>query len=73
MDKIKKLNLQKQLFSLKFCYEDLLLETRALISKVHNLENIFKVTKQYMKEKKHNNFDFNKEKRYLLVLNQKKI
>ena len=31
MDKIKKLNLKKQIVSLKFCYEEQLLETRALI------------------------------------------
>ena len=71
MDKIKKLNLKKQIFSLKYCYEDLLLETKASISKVHDLENIFKITKQYIKEKKKDNFDFKKEKRYLLIINKK--
>ena len=72
MDNIKNLNLKKQLLSLKFCYEDQLLQTKALISKVHNLENIFKLTKQIIKEKKDKNFDFKNEKRYLLISNQKK-
>lgn len=74
MNNYKKLNLKKQLFSLKYCYEDQLLQTRALISRVHNLENIFKITKQFIKEKTINNIDFNfkNEKRYLLIKSQKK-
>ena len=72
MDKIKKLNLKKQIVSLKFCYEEQLLETRALISRIHNLESIFKITKQFIKEKKKNNFDLKNEKRYLLISSQKK-
>ena len=71
MDKIKKLNLKKQLFSLKFCYEEQLLESRALISKVHNLENLFKITKQFIKIKKSDNFNLDKEKRKLLIISQK--
>ena len=71
MDKIKKLNLKKQLISLKFCYEEQLLQTKALISKVHNLENLFKITKQMIKNKKDKNFDFTNEKRYLLITSQK--
>ena len=72
MEKIKKLNLKKQLVSLKFCHEEQQLETKALISRIHNLENIFKITKQFIKEKKTNNFDFKNEKRYLLIKSQKK-
>ena len=72
MDKIKKLNLKKQLLSLKYCYEEQHLETKALISRIHNLENIFKITKQFIKEKKNNNFYFKNEKRYLYIINQKK-
>lgn len=71
MDKIKKLNLKKQLFSLKFCYEEQLLENRALISKVHNLENLFKITKQFIKIKKNDNFNLDNEKRKLLIISQK--
>ena len=71
MDKIKKLNLKKQLFSLKFCYEEQLLESRALISKVHNLGNLFKLTKQFIKIKKNDNFNLDKEKRKLLIISQK--
>ena len=71
MDKVKKLNFKKQLLSLKFCYEEQLLQTRALISKVHNLESIFKLTKQIIKDKK-DKFDFTNEKRYLLITSQKK-
>jgi len=71
MDKIKKLNLKKQLFSLKFCYEEQLLEHRALISKVHNLENLFKLTKQFIKTKKSDNFNLDNEKRKLLIISQK--
>ena len=71
MDKIKKLNLKKQLFSLKFCYEEQLLEHRALISKVHNLENLFKLTKQFIKAKKSDNFNLDNEKRKLLIISQK--
>jgi len=71
MDKIKKLNLKKQLFSLKFCFEEQLLENRALISKVHNLENLFKITKQFIKIKKNDNFNLDNEKRKLLIISQK--
>lgn len=72
MDKSKKINFKKQIHSLKFIYEEQLLETKALISRVHNLENIFKLTKQFIKEKKNNNFNFKNEKRYLLITNQMK-
>ena len=72
MNKIKKLNLKKQLLSLKYCYEEQLLEQRVLISKVHNLENLFKLTKQFIREKKSKNFNFDKEKRNLLIISQKK-
>ena len=71
MDKIKNLNLKKQLFSLKFCYEEQLLESRALISKVHNLENLFKITKQFIKIKKSDHFNLDNEKRKLLIISQK--
>ena len=72
MDKIKKLNLKKQIFSLKFCYEEQLIQIKSLIGKVHNLTNVFKLTKNYIKEKRKNDFDFEKEKKYILIINQKK-
>ena len=61
MDKSKNINLKKQLHSLKFFYEELFIENKALTSEVHYLEEIFKQTKQYTKKKNIENkkFDFN--------------
>ena len=61
MDKSKNINLKKQLHSLKFFYEELFIENKALTSEVRYLEEIFKQTKQYTKKKNIENkkFDFN--------------
>ena len=61
MDKSKNINLKKQLRSLKFFYEELFIENKALTSEVNYLEAIFKQTKQYTKQKNmtNKNFDFN--------------
>ena len=74
MDKIKKLNLKKQLLSLKYCYEELIIENKALSSNCHFLELLFKKSKYYLnKINSKLNFDFNfkNDKRYLLISNQK--
>lgn len=72
MDKLKQINLKKQLLSLKFCYENLLIENKVLTSQVHNLELLFKQTKQYTKKKNISNikFDFNfkNDKKYQNIL-----
>ena len=47
MDNLKKLNLKKHLLSLKYCFEDLIIENKALSSHSHLLENLFKQTKNY--------------------------
>ena len=62
MDKLKKLNLKKQLLSLQFCYEELIIENKALTSKANYLETLFRQTKFYTKKKNISNnikFDFN--------------
>ena len=74
MDNLKKLNLKKQLFSLKYCYEELIIENKALSSNCHFLELLFKKSKYYLnKINSKLNFDFNfkNDKRYLLISNQK--
>ena len=75
MDKTKKINLKKQLNSLKFFYEELFIENKALTSKVNYLEAIFKQTKQYTKQKniKDKNFDFNfkNDKKYQNIKNKR--
>ena len=74
MDNLKKLNLKKQLLSLKYCYEELIIENKALSSNCHFLELLFKKSKYYLnKINSKLNFDFNfkNDKRYLLILNQK--
>ena len=71
MEKMKKINYHKQLLSLKNCYEEQVIIYRALSSKVHNLENIFRLTKQYMKEKRKDHFSLKNERRYLLITKQK--
>ena len=72
MDKLKQLNLKKQLLSLKFCYEDLIIQNKVLTSQVHNLEIFFRQTKQYTKKKNINNikFDLNfkNDKKYKNIL-----
>ena len=74
MDNLKKLNLKKQLLSLKYCYEELIIENKALSSNCHFLELLFKKSKYYLnKINSKLNFDFNfkNDKRYLLISNQK--
>ena len=74
MDNFKKLNLKKQLLSLKYCYEELIIENKALSSNCHFLELLFKKSKYYLnKINSKLNFDFNfkNDKRYLLISNQK--
>ena len=72
MDKNKILNLKKQIFSLKFCYEEQLIQIKSLIIKVHNLLNLFKITKNYIKEKRKNDLNFQNDKKFILIINQKK-
>ena len=71
MDKLKNLNLKKQLLSLKYCYEELVIENKALYSKVNYLETFFKQTKYYTRQKNlsNKNFDFNykKDKKYQTI------
>ena len=74
MDELKKINLKRQLLSLKYCYEDLIIENKALSSNCHFLELLFKKSKYYLnKINSKLNFDFNfkNDKRYLLISNQK--
>ena len=74
MDNLKKLNLKKQLLSLKYCYEELIIENKALSSNCHFLELLFKKSKYYLnKINSKLNFDFNfkNDKRYLLISKQK--
>ena len=74
MDELKKINLKRQLLSLKYCYEDLIIENKALSSNCHFLELLFKKSKYYLNKKNQNiNFDFNfkNDKKYLLISNQK--
>ena len=75
MDNLKKLNLKKQLLSLKYCLEDLIIENKALSSRSHLLENLFKQTKNYTKKSNITNksFDFNfkNDKRYQTISNKK--
>ena len=74
MDNLKKLNLKKQLLSLKYCYEELIIENKALSSNCHFLELLFKKSKYYLnKINSKLNFDFNfkNDMRYLLISNQK--
>ena len=72
----KKINLKKQILSLKFFYEDLILENKALSSNVIFLEKLFRFTKQYTKNQKiiNSNFDYNfqKDKNFDILLNRKK-
>ena len=74
MDNLKKLNLKKQLLSLKYCLEDLIIENKALSSHSHLLENLFKQTKNYTKKSNiTNSFDFNfkNDKKYQTISNKK--
>ena len=74
MDNLKKLNLKKQLLSLKYCYEELIIENKALSSNCHFLELLFKKSKYYLnKINSKLNFDFNfkNDKRYILISKQK--
>ena len=75
MDKTRKINLKKQLHSLKFFYEELFIENKALTSEVNYLEAIFKQTKQYTNQKniKNKNFDFNfkNDKKYQNIKNKR--
>ena len=75
MDNLKKLNLKKHLLSLKYCFEDLIIENKALSSHSHLLENLFKQTKNYTKKNNISNksfdFDFKNDKRYQTISNKK--
>ena len=72
MDKLKQINLKKQLLSLKFCYENLIIENKVLASQVHNLEILFRQTKQYTKKKNmggiKSDFNFKNDKKYQDIL-----
>ena len=76
MDNIKKLNLKKQLLSLKYCYEDLIIENKALSWNSYFLELLFKQTKNYIKNKDiiNKNFCWNlkNDKRYQAITNKNK-
>ena len=74
MEKIKNLNLKKQLLSLKYCYDGLITENKALNSKINSLVIFFKLTKYYTRQKNitNKNFDFNfiKDKNYQTISNK---
>ena len=75
MDKSKNINLKRQLLSLKFFYEELVIENKALTSEVNYLETIFKQTKQYTRQKNIKNikYDLNlkKDKMYQNINNKR--
>ena len=75
MDKSKNINLKRQLLSLKFFYEELVIENKALTSEVNFLETIFKQTKQYTRQKNIKNIklDLNlkKDKMYQNINNKR--
>lgn len=75
MDKSKNINLKRQLLSLKFFYEELVIENKALTSEVNYLETIFKQTKQYTRQKNTKNikYDLNlkKDKMYQNINNKR--
>ena len=75
MDKSKNINLKRQLLSLKFFYEELVIENKSLTSEVNYLETIFKQTKQYTRQKNIKNikYDLNlkKDKMYQNINNKR--
>lgn len=73
MDKNKKLNLKKELLSLKYCYKGQIYQIKKLLRKVRGLGVLFKLTKQFIKEKDSNNFlSLKGEKEYLLLSQKSK-